>query len=150
MTAPDMPPAPSSTRSRRVIAVIVVVVLIALVVGVFIVDEVTDDGGSDAPADVAAAVVAAVKAGDDGALRDRSTGAGTTQLLAIKPADADGLTAASCTTLTAATPTRVCIATRPGGQLQLRLVRTDGEWKVDGATIGPAGLPPTSSTTATT
>jgi hypothetical protein len=101
---------------------------------------------------VAKEVVAAIKAGDDGTLRDLSTGEGTTQLLVLKPADAGGvtITAASCKPFAAKTPTRVCTATRPGGQLQFRLIFTDNAWKVDLATVGPAGLPPTSSTTTAT
>ena len=85
-------------------------------------------------------------------LRSLSTGEGTTQLLALKPDDVDGvtITAASCKVFGATTPTRVCTATRPGGQLQLRLVFAADAWKVDLANVGPVGLPPTSSTTATT
>jgi len=49
-------------------------------------------------------------------------------------------------------PTRVCTATRPGGQLQLRLIFTDNAWKVDLANYGPAATTPTSgaATTPTT
>ena len=96
--------------------------------------------------------MAAIKAGDDAQLRSLSTGEGTTQLLAFKPNDVGGvtITAASCKVFGATKPTRVCTATRPGGALQMRLVFASDAWKVDLATIGPVGLPPTSSTTATT
>jgi hypothetical protein len=150
MTAPPRPGPTASKggRPRAVVAAIVVVVLIALVGGVFLVDELTtDDDTSNPPSRVAQRAVAAIGARDDRTLRGLSTGAGTAQLLAMDLGDVDGLTitAASCSTVAAPTPTRVCTASRPGGQLQLRLIRTDDTWKVAGATVGPAGLPPTSA-----
>ncbi len=161
MTTPE-PPAPESPaadgaakqgRSPGVVAAIVIVVVIALVGGAFLVYKLTQSKDEPKPALAQAkAVMAAITSGSTSELRSLSTGQGTAQLLALKPSDADGLTitAASCKKFGAEEPTRVCTATRPGGALTMRLVFTDNAWKVDLVTIGPAALPPTSSTTATT
>jgi hypothetical protein len=149
-TEPSAPA--SSKRSPGVVAAIVIVVVIALAGGAFLVYKLTKTKDEPAPAlRVAKEVVAAVAAGDAAVLRSHSTGEGTTQLLALQPDDAGGvkLTAASCKPFAARTPTRVCTATRPGGQLALRLIFTDGAWTVDFANVGPIGLPPTSTTTPT-
>jgi hypothetical protein len=155
MTAPETPAPASPTRKGRspgVVAAIVIVVVIALVGGAFVVYKLTKSKEEVTPMlQVAKRTVAAIKSGDSAELRTLSTGQGTTQLLALKPADVDGITiiAPSCKIFAASTPTRVCTASRPGGQLTLRLVVTDGAWKVDSANVGPAGLPPESTTTTT-
>lgn len=156
MTAPETPEPASPTKQRRspgVVAAIVVVVVIALVGGGLLIYKLTKSKDEPAPAlKVAKEVVAAVKAGDTAVIRSHSTGQGTTQLLALTPNDAGGvkLTAASCKVFAGNTPTRLCTATRPGGELGLRLIFTDGAWRVDLVNSGPAGLPPTSTTTAAT
>jgi hypothetical protein len=156
MTAPENPAptsAPKKGRSPGVVAAIVIVVVIVLVGGGFVIYKLTKSKDDATPMlQVAKDTVAAVKSGDAAQLRSLSTGAGTAQLLALKPGDVDGITiiAASCKIYAASTPTRVCTATRPGGQLSLRLVVTGGAWKVDLANVGPAALPPTSTTTTPT
>ena len=151
MTAPETPAAsPKGKRSPAVVAAIVIVVVIVLAGGAFVVYKLTKSKDEPTPAvKVAKETVAAIQAGDDVKLRAVSTGDGTTQLLALKSSDAEGvtLTAASCQRFASKTPTRICTAARPGGQLQLRLVFTSGDWLVDQANVGPAGLPPTSTTT---
>jgi hypothetical protein len=156
MTSPEPPSEAArgtSKRSPGIVAAIVIVVVLALVGGGFLVYKLTKSKDEPTPVlKVAKDVVSAVKAGDTAQIRSLSTGQGTTQLLALKPADVSGvtITAASCKVFGAKQPTRVCTATRPGGALQLRLVFASDAWKVDLATIGPAGLPPTSATTAAT
>jgi hypothetical protein len=151
MTSPE-PPTEAATgpkkRSPGVVAAIVIVVVIALVGGAFVVYKLTKSKDTPTPyLKVAKEVVAGIKAGDTGQLRALSTGQGTTQLLALKPSDAGGvtITAASCKVFGAKQPTRICTATRPGGALSFRLVFASNAWKVDLATLGPAGLPPTST-----
>jgi hypothetical protein len=156
MTSPEPPSEAArgtSKRSPGIVAAIVIVVVLALAGGGFLVYKLTKSKDEPTPVlKVAKDVVAAIKAGDTAQLRTLSTGQGATQLLAFKPGDAGGvtMTAASCKVFGAKQPTRVCTATRPGGQLQLRMVFVSNAWKVNLATIGPAGLPPTSSTTAAT
>jgi len=158
MTAPEPTaeaPAAPSKRSPGVVAAIVIVVVIALVGGAFLVYKLTKSKDEATPfLKVAKETVAAIKSGDKGQLQSLSSGEGTKQLLVLKPADANGftITAASCKPFPQKVPTRVCIATRPGGQLQLRLIFTDNAWKVDLANYGPAATTPTSgaATTPTT
>jgi hypothetical protein len=135
-------------RSPGVVAAIVIVVVIALVGGAFLVYKLTKSKDTPTPSlKVAKELVAAIKSSDTGQIRALSTGQGTTQLLALKPSDAGGvkITAASCKAFGAKQPTRICTATRPGGALSIRLVFANNTWKADLATLGPAGLPPTSS-----
>src|SRR3954469_1984636 len=149
MTEPEPTPAASAApakRSRGVVVAVVIVVVIALVGGAFLVYKLTKSKDEPTPVvKVAKEVVAAIKSGDKGQLQSLSSGQGTTQLLALKSSDVNGftLTAASCKPFPQKEPTRVCIATRPGGQLQLRLVFTDNAWKVDLANYGPSFLQPT-------
>ena len=156
MTSPEPPsasPRGTSKRSPGIVAAIVIVVVIALVGGGFLVYKLTKSKDEPTPSlKVAKEIVAAIKSGDSGQIRALSTGDGTTQLLAIKSDEVNGLqmTAASCKVFAAKTPTRVCTASRPGGQLQIRLIFTDNAWKADLANLGPAGLPPTSATTPST
>jgi hypothetical protein len=156
MSAPETPAPDIATKKGRspgVVAAIVIIVVIALVGGAFVIYKLTKSKDEATPMlQVAKDTVAAIKSGDTAELRSLSTGQGTAQLLALKPGDVNGITiiAASCKLFAASTPTRVCTASRPGGQLTLRLVVTDGAWKVDSANVGPAGLPPTSTTTITT
>jgi len=155
MTAPEPTagaPAAPSKRSPGVVAAIVIVVVIVLVGGAFLVYKLTKSKDEPTPAvKVAKTVTAAIASGNTAVIRSNSTGQGTTQLVAMKPSDASGLTlvARDCKPFAAKTPTRVCTVTRPGGQLQLRLIFTGGAWKVDLANLGPAGLPPTSTSTTT-
>ena len=151
MTAPEPPAAsPKGKRSPALVAAIVIVVVIVLAGGAFVVYKLTKSKDEPTPAvKVAKETIAAIQSGDDAKLRALSTGNGTTQLLALTSSDAEGvtLTAGNCQLLAAKSAIRVCTATRPGGQLQLRLVFTSGDWLVNQANVGPAGLPPTSTTT---
>jgi hypothetical protein len=151
MTETEPSTAAPSKRSPAIVAAIVIVIVIALAGGAFVVYKLTKS--KDQPVAypvVAHKVLDAVKAGDTATIRSNSTGQGTAQLLAFKRNSLDGfkLVVTDCKPFQAKTPTRVCTVTRPGGQLGLRLIFTSGAWRVDLATVGPAGLPP--KTTPTT
>jgi len=153
MTAPEPTaeaPAAPTKRSPGVVAAIVIVVVIVLVGGAFVVYKLTKSKDQPAPMlKVAKTVTAAIASGNTAVLRSNSTGQGTSQLVALKSSDASGLkvVAADCKPFAAKNATQICTMTRPGGQLQLRLIFTSGAWKVDLANVGPTGLPPTTTTT---
>jgi hypothetical protein len=152
MTSTETSTKAPSKRSPGVVAAIIIVVVIVLAGGAFVVYKLTKSKDEPTPAlKVAKTVTAAVASGNTVVLRSNSTGQGTSQLIAMKPADASGFTlvARDCKPFAAKTATRVCTVTRPGGQLQLRLIFTGGAWKVDLANIGAAGLPPSSTSTTT-
>jgi hypothetical protein len=154
MTAPEPTVAPKKGRSPGVTAAIIVAIVVILAGGAFVVYKLTDKKDAPSPAaQVATKATAAVASGNTATLRSISTGKGTAQLLALKPADVSGfkITYANCKPFGSGPPTRVCTATRPGGQFGLRLVMVDGAWKINLVTITPTGLPPTSApATATT
>jgi hypothetical protein len=155
MTAPEAPesPAPTDTKKGRspgVIIAIVIIVVVVLVGGGIAIYKLTKS--KDEPTAVivvAKNTTAAVASGNDATIRSLSTGNGTTQLLALSPDSVNGFTfvARNCAPVQGSEPTRVCTTSRPGGQLTLRLVFVDSEWKVDEATVGPAAVTPTSTTT---
>jgi hypothetical protein len=155
MTAPEETTAEATTpaptkRSPGVVAAIVIVIVIALVGGGLLVYKLTKSKDTpDTAVVVAHKVTAAIGSGNTATLRSLSTGEGTTQLLVLKPNSASGIkfVARDCKPFPAKLPTRVCTATRPGGQLSIRLIFTSGAWKVDQVNVGAAGLPPTSTTT---
>ena len=150
-TTPTEPAAPSK-RSPGVVAAIVIVVVIVLIGGAFVVYKLTKSKDEPTPAlKVAKTVAAAVASGNTVVIRSNSTGQGQSQLVAMKKSDVNGFTfvARDCKPFPQKVPTRVCISTRPGGQLQLRLIFTNNAWKVDLANLGPTATTPTSSPAAT-
>jgi hypothetical protein len=157
MTAPETPASttpetPRKGRSPGVIIAIVIVILVVLVGGGIAIYKATKTKEYPTAAlQVAKDTTAAIAAGNTATLRSVSTGNGTTQLLALKPNSVSGIKiiARSCRRATGTKPTRVCIASRPGSQLTLRLIFVDNAWKVDQATVGAAAVTPTSSTTTT-
>jgi hypothetical protein len=158
MTAPDAPssaraPSESSTSSRRspaVIAVIVIVVIVVIAGGAFVVYKLTDKKDVPTPAfKVAAITVQAARTGDQATVAANSTAAGANALGALDPAGLQGLKETTCGPSPLAPEARVCVFSRPGGQLTVSLTQSGSDWKVVAARLGPAGLPPTSTTTTT-
>ena len=150
MTDTDAPSTMANPRTRMIIIAVLVVVVIAG--GSFVAYKLTNKKEVAPPASQAATKVKkALIAGDRSTVVANSTPKGATQLEALKPAELRGLTFGSCTVVPALlVKTKVCTFTRPGGQLTMTLIRRPDKWWVDAASVGPAGLPPTSVTSPTT
>jgi hypothetical protein len=128
------------------IAAIVIAVVIVLAGGAFVVYKLTNKKDVGEPAYKAAQKAeAAIASGKLSGIA--VTARGKQQIAVIKASEVSGFTFAKCTPFPGTPPTRVCTWTRPGGQLSMALVRSGTTWQVDKVAIGPAGLPPTSSTT---
>ena len=155
MTTPETPEsARTDTPTRRspaLIAAIVIVVVVVLAGGAYVVYKLTDkkDVGQPAYA-VAKKVLVATQKGDKTVIVANTTGGGAGQLEAFKAGALAGMTLNKCSPFAGGKPTRVCVYTRPGGQLTLRLVRIDSRWKVDAAVLVPTAVTPTSGATTTT
>jgi hypothetical protein len=149
---PDTPaPAPTeggSSRPSWLVPVIVIVAVVVLVGGAFVVYKLTKSTSSaEAPYVVVHRTVVAIKGGQSPKSSDTS-GQGEAELDAITAQDLEGLQFGGCQALPQAPNTARCIWSRPGGQMTMSLSKTDGHWKITGAGLGPAGLPPDDSTTA--
>lgn len=125
--------------------------IIVLAGGAFVAYKLTDTKDAGLPAyQVAKQAEQAVAKGDTATIVKLSTSQGKVQLEKLDARELSGLTFGGCGPVPGATePTRLCVFSRPGGQLQLYVTAPDGKWLVDKATLGPAGLPPTTTTTAT-
>ena len=140
-------PTPSNSSTRTII--IVVLVIVVLAGGGYFAYKLTNKKDADQPADqVARQAEAAVVKGDTATIVKLSTAPGKAQLTKFKAGELGGLTFGSCGPVPGATtPTRLCVFSRPGGVLNLYLTAPDGKWLVNQASLGPAGLPPTTTTT---
>ena len=143
----------ASSRSRRspaVIGAIVVAVVLVLAGGAFVVYKLTKTNDAGQPAyKVAKDVQKALDAHNTARLTTLSTPAGRAALLKLTSDDVNGMTFGGCSANGRTPPSKSCVFDRPGGQLTIVLVRSGKDWKVKAATLGAAGLPPTSTGTAT-
>jgi len=149
-TESSSPPAPSK-RSPAVVAAIVVVVVIVLAGGAYVVYKLTDTKEVGEPAyKVSKRVLVAAQQGDTAVIAKYTTAAGAREVGVLKGNALDGMKVSNCSPGPVATKTKICVYTRPGGQLTLALTRSGSAWKVSSANLGPAALPPTSATTPST
>ncbi len=133
------------------IGAIVVAVVLVLAGGAFVAYKLTRTNDAGEPAyKVAKSVQTALDAHDTAQLTTLSTPAGKAALLKLTSDDVNGLAFGGCSSIGGTTPSKGCVFDRPGGQLTIVLVRSGKDWKVKAATLGPAGLPPTSAGSATT
>jgi hypothetical protein len=153
MTSDTTTPAPTGSGSSRpswLIPVIVIVIIVVLAGGAFVVYKLTNKHEAHPAAATAKVVFVDLQQGDANKARSDSTANGQAALRTITADDVKGLVFGGCKPFPGTPPTRVCIWTRPGGQLSMSLVRKGDTWKVDNAQVGPAGLPPATDTTTTT
>ncbi len=147
-TEPTSPPATSSRRSPAVIGAIVVAVVLVLAGGAFVVYKLTKSNDAGQPAyKVAHEVQTALESHNTARITTLSTPAGKAALLKLSSNEVQGLTFGGCSAIKGTPASKGCVFDRPGGQLTMVLVKSGKDWKVNAATLGPAGLPPTSSTT---
>jgi hypothetical protein len=147
-TEPTLPVATSSRRSPAVIGAIVVAVVLVLAGGAFVAYKLTRSNDAGQPAyKVAREVQTALDSQNTARITTLSTPAGKAALLKLSSSDTQGLTFGGCSAVGGTPPSKACVFDRPGGQLTIVLVRSGKDWKVNAATLGPAALPPTSSTT---
>ena len=139
---------PASNSSTRTI-IIVVLVIVVLAGGGLVAYKLTNKKDAGQPAgQVARQAEAAVVKGDTATIVKLSTAQGKAQLTKLKGSELGGLKFGGCGPLPGATtPTRLCVFSRPGGVLNLNVTAPDGKWLVNEASLGPAGLPPTTTTT---
>jgi hypothetical protein len=138
---------PAGPGSRRTLVIVGVVLLVLLLAGggyaLYKKNQTSDPG--ERAAVVAQRAFVAVSTGDPGRVDDDTTANGRSDLAAISADEVGDMVFGGCSPTGEAT--RACIYTRPGGQLTMVLVHPDDRWLVDDASVGPAGLPPTSTTT---
>lgn len=146
-------------RRNRWIVLVVVIVAIAAAVAVGILltrDDATTRSTTTTttvPATSAAATARALYAAWQDQDRDAAATLATAevvqQLFAIDPQEGQGLEFTSCS---ADGEHRVCVWSRPGGDLTFTVSKAGSGFRVTAVALGPAGLPPdsTSTTTSTT
>jgi hypothetical protein len=146
------PPVETGTKKRSpgLVIGIIVVVVIVLAGGAYVVYKLTNKHEVKPALVTAKAVFVDLQQGSPDKARDDSTTAGLAALKKITADDVKGLAFGGCKPFPASQPTRLCVWSRPGGQLSMSLVRQGDNWKVDNAQVGPAGLPPATDTTTTT
>lgn len=146
-SAPQTTPKKSSSRT----IIIAVLAIIVLAGGGFVAYKLTDKKDAGLPAyEVAKQAEQAAAKGDTATIVKLSTSQGKVQLQKLKASELSGLTFGGCGPVPGATdPTRLCVFSRPGGQLQLYVTAPGGKWLVNQAELGPAGLPPTTATPTT-
>ena len=132
----------------------IIIVLLAVVVlagGAFVAYKLTykrDTGDPDFT--VAQRVEKALLDGDSATINELSTAQGRAQLEKIKPSDLTGFKFGGCGLVPVAkVRTRLCLFTRPGGELRMFLTVPGDKLMVNQAEIGAAGLPPTPQTPPT-
>jgi hypothetical protein len=144
-------PSAPARRSPALIAAIVIVVVVVLAGGAYVVYKLTDKKDVGEPAyKVAKTVLVAAQQGNKAVIVKNTTGGGARQVEAFTASSLGGMKVSKCSPFAGSKPTRVCVYTRPGGQLTLRLVRADNRWKVDAAVLVPTAVTPTSGVTTTT
>lgn len=137
-------------RSPAFVIGIVVVVIVVLAGGAYVVYKLTNKHEIQPAAVTAKAVFVDLQKGDANQARSDSTAAGQSALRKITADQVTGLVFGGCKPFPGTQPTRLCIWSRPGGQLSMSLIRKGEDWKVDNAQVGPAGLPPATDTSTTT
>lgn len=137
-------------RSPALVIGIVIVVVVVLAGGAYVIYKLTDKHEIKPAAVTAKAVFVDLQKGDAGQARSDSTPAGQNALRTITADDVNGLVFGGCKAFPGDQPTRLCIWSRPGGQLSMSLVLKGDDWKVDNAQIGPAGLPPATDSSSPT
>lgn len=130
---------------------IAVLAIIVLAGGAFVVYKLTHKRDTGQPAIIVAQQAKkAVIDGNTATITSLSTAQGKAQLEQLKPAELAGLKFGSCGLVgTAKVKTKLCIFTRPGGQLSIYMTLPGDKWKVNQAELGPAGLPPTTAAPTT-
>lgn len=143
----DSAPQTTTTKSPARTLMIVVLAVVVIAGGAFVAYKLTNKRDTGQPAQVVAKQVEkALIAGDTATIKKLSTAQGLAQLEKIKPADLTGLTFGGCGFVPAKVRTRMCVFSRPGGQLRMFLTVPGDKLMVNQAEIGPAGLPPTPQT----
>lgn len=145
----DSAPQPTSQKSSSRTIIIVVLAIVVLAGGGFVAYKLTNKKDAGQPAyQVAQQAEAAAAKSDTATIVKLSTSQGKVQLQQLKASELSGLTFGSCALVPGAkTTTRLCVFSRPGGVLNLYLTAPNGKWLVNQAALGPAGLPPTTTTT---
>ncbi len=147
----DSAPQPTTTKSSARTLIIVVLAVVVLAGGGFVAYKLTHKRDTGQPANVVARQVEkALLAGDTATINKLSTAQGRAQLEKIKPADLAGFKFGSCGLVPVAkVRTRLCLFSRPGGELRMFLTVPGDKLLVNQAEIGAAGLPPAPQTPPT-
>ncbi len=126
---------------------IIVLAIVVIAGGAFVAYKLTNKRDTGQPAQVVAKrVEKALLTGDTATLTKLSTAQGRAQLEKLKPADLTGFTFGNCSLIPAKVRTRLCLFSRPGGQLRMFLTVPGDKLMVNQVEIGPAGLPPAPQT----
>ena len=147
----DSAPQLTTTKSPARTLIIVVLAVVILAGGGFVAYKLTNKRDTGQPANVVAQQVEkALLTGDSATVNKLSTAQGRAQLEKIKPADLAGFKFGGCGLVPVAkVRTRLCLFSRPGGELRMFLTVPGDKLMVNQAEIGPAGLPPTPQTPPT-
>ena len=149
MTDSAAHPAKASSSTRTIAIVIIVVLIVAG--GAFVIYKLTNKKDVGLPAyGVANAVVRGVTSGDQAAVDKNTTAKGRASVALLK-GKLSGLKLSGCIPApdVGGAKTKLCTFSRPGGQLSVALTRPKDVWLVSAAVLGPAGLPPTTTTPTT-
>jgi len=146
----DSPTSETTKRSPAVVAIAIILVLSLLGGGGYVIYKLTNKTQRAPAFQVAKDAVAAIGSGNSAKLGDLSTSSGKVALVKITANDVKGLTFGGCKAFPGKDPTRLCVWSRPGGQLSMSVILLNKNWKVDAAEIGPAGLPPAGQPTGGT
>ncbi len=150
-TPTDFAPRPQSGRSTTTTAIVVVVALVVLAGAAFGVYKLTQTKDKGTPvAETVKSVFTAWQDGDEAAAGALMTDAAVADLFAIKAAEGKGLVFGKCQRVGLSLFPLLCIWTRPGGQLAMRVVHQGDKNVIDAISYGPAGLPPATATPPST
>jgi hypothetical protein len=134
-------------RSPALMIGIIVAVVVVLAGGAYVVYKLTNKHEITPAMVTAKAVFVDLQKGNPDQARPDSTAAGLAALKKISADDVKGLAFGGCKPFPGSQPTRLCIWSRPGGQLSMAMIRKGDAYVVDNAQVGPAGLPPATDTT---
>jgi hypothetical protein len=152
-TAPSSESPKSSGNTRRVwiIVAAVIVVIVVVLGGIFIYKKTQKNSSGPAytPAGkISKSLYKAWQNGDRVTAAKYATSGAVTQMFALSASQSTGLTFGHCRKISDKPFPKQCLFTRPGGTLTMTLTRAPKQDpRVAAVVVGPAGVPPTSSTT---
>lgn len=150
--ADEAPAAPTGTEPAKkktnlvpILIVIGVIVVVIIGVGVWKLTASDDDtkaAGGAPPIKLSKDLYAAWQANDRTAAAKDATAGAVTQIFAIPASDGADLKFGGCQKAADAQFPKVCIFTRPGGQLTMTVNPIAGNRTITKVELGAAGLPP--------